>query len=72
MDNTEMEKLRILLNHWIEHNKEHGEEFREWAEKASGFDKIAVQEGMQDAAQYMDKASESLLRALEGLNKGRP
>ena len=71
MENSEMEKLKILLDHWIEHNKEHGEEFREWAEKAGDLGEATVQEEMLGAAQYMDKASESLLKALEELNKAK-
>ncbi|GAB4422946.1 MAG: hypothetical protein OHK0032_18220 [Thermodesulfovibrionales bacterium] len=31
----EFEKLKRLLNHWMEHNNEHAETYREWAEKAS-------------------------------------
>ncbi len=27
------EKLRVLLPHWITHNREHGSEFASWAEK---------------------------------------
>ena len=72
MENSEMEKLKILLDHWIEHNKEHGEEFREWAEKARALGEAVVQEDMLDAAQHMNQASESLLKALEELNKGKP
>lgn len=34
MSEQEKEKLKVLLDHWIEHNKEHADEFREWAEKA--------------------------------------
>ena len=30
----ELAKLCILLPHWIEHNGEHAESFREWAGKA--------------------------------------
>ena len=71
MENSEMEKLKILLDHWIEHNKEHGEEFREWAEKASDLGEAVVHEDMLDAARYMDKASESLRKALEELNKAK-
>jgi hypothetical protein len=26
----DLDKLRILLPHWIEHNEEHAESFREW------------------------------------------
>ena len=69
MENSEMEKLKILLEHWIEHNKEHGEEFREWVEKARALGETVVQEDMLDAAQNMDKASESLLKALQELDK---
>ena len=30
---TPMEKLRILLPHWIEHNHNHEAEFKKWAEQ---------------------------------------
>ncbi|MBE0426969.1 MAG: hypothetical protein IBX72_10035 [Nitrospirae bacterium] len=30
----ELEKLKILLHHWIEHNNEHAEIYRDWAKKA--------------------------------------
>ena len=69
MSKSEIEKFKILLDHWIEHNKEHGEEFRDWAEKAGGLGEVRVKEEMLDAAQYIDKASESLLRALGNLGK---
>ena len=69
MDKNEKEKLRILLNHWIEHNREHGDEFREWAERVRGLGGSEVHRDMLDAAQYMDKASESLSRALTDLGK---
>ena len=69
MENSEMEKLKILLDHWIEHNKEHGEEFREWAEKAGDLGEATVHEDMLNAAQHMDKASESLRKALQELDK---
>jgi hypothetical protein len=32
---SEREKLRHLLHHWMEHNLEHAEVYREWAGKAS-------------------------------------
>ena len=33
----EKEKLGLLLVYWIEHNKEHAQDFKRWAEKAKGF-----------------------------------
>lgn len=32
---NEFEKLKMLLSHWMEHNIEHAETYREWAEKAA-------------------------------------
>ena len=29
---NEIEKLRVLIPHWVEHNNEHAQEFRDWAE----------------------------------------
>lgn len=31
---SDMEKLRILIEHWVEHNHEHAETYIQWAEKA--------------------------------------
>jgi len=57
-----IEKLRVLIPHWIEHNDEHAEEFCRWAERAgdAGADLLA-------AARWLEKASESLRAALERL-----
>ena len=30
----ELERLKTLLTHWREHNEEHAETYRNWAEKA--------------------------------------
>jgi uncharacterized protein (UPF0128 family) len=31
----ELEKLKRLLEHWMEHNNKHVQLYRDWAEKAS-------------------------------------
>ena len=69
MDNDETAKLKTLLNYWIEHNKEHSQEFREWAGKTKVFGEAQAYEEMLQAAQEMDKASESLSRALRRLEE---
>lgn len=66
----EKEKLRILLNHWVQHNREHAQEFRHWAEKAGEWGQGTVSEDILRAAQQMDKGNESLLKALERLKEG--
>ena len=67
MENKEGEKIRILLRHWIEHNKEHSQEFREWAGKAQVAGETMSSENMILAAQEMDQASVFLSRALSQL-----
>ena len=67
MDDGERVKLKTLLNYWIEHNKEHSQEFKEWADKAKVLGEAEVYEEMLQAVQEMDKASELLTRALKGL-----
>ena len=62
MDN--LEKLRILLQHWIDHNGGHVDEFKKWQTimSAEGQDKIAA--FMGEAISQMDKVSETLAVAL--------
>lgn len=36
---NELEKLKKLLQHWQEHNDEHAEVYREWAEKLLALDR---------------------------------
>ena len=67
MSKDERAKLRTLLNYWIEHNDEHSQEFREWAEKAKELGEAEAYEQMLLAAQEMNKASESLSQALRRL-----
>ena len=70
MDQAERGRLRVLLDYWVKHNREHGEEFKEWAEKAKSFGEIAVHDDLMEAHEEMGKANASLLRALEKLRGG--
>ena len=67
MTNDERAKLRTLLTYWIEHNREHADEFREWAVKAKAWGEAEVGEEMLQAAQQMTKANEPLSQALTRL-----
>ena len=59
---NDVEKLRALLPHWIEHNSEHAEEFRRWAKAAS-----EAQEDVLAAAAQLEAANLALESALERL-----
>jgi len=66
----DLQKLRVLLPHWIEHNAEHAAEFREWAERV----RVAGQEGpaadIALTAEELGWANEQLAAALEKLGQG--
>jgi hypothetical protein len=59
---TDLEKLRVLLPHWIEHNTEHAAEFRQWAERAgeASADIKAAGEALEQANRALTAAQEKL------------
>ncbi len=67
MSNDERAKLRTLLNYWIAHNKEHAQQFKEWAGRARGLGEAEVSRELVQAVQEMDRASEILSQALRRL-----
>ena len=52
----------MLLPHWIVHNSEHADEFREWAERAG-----SARDALLIAAQLVEKVNVQLQDALRQL-----
>jgi rubrerythrin len=69
MDDVQ-EKLRILLDYWIEHNSEHEKEFRDWADKVVSLSTEVAQQ-LQEAAAKMAAASNELMKAKQALPKSK-
>jgi rubrerythrin len=69
MDDVQ-EKLRILLDYWIEHNSEHEKEFRDWADKAAS-SSTEVAKQLQEAAAKMAAVSDELMKAKQALSKSK-
>ena len=44
---NDLEKLAKLLPHWIEHNDEHAETYRDWAHRASALGRNDLSEVLQ-------------------------
>jgi hypothetical protein len=69
-EKTGVEKLRILLPHWIEHNDSHIAEFAKWqqviAEETGG----KASEKIGEAVAAMEKAGKVLSEALTELGGG--
>lgn len=67
MAKTDMEKLQVLINHWIEHNEEHADEFRKWAERAKASGNEAIYDDILKAVEKLHDANENLRAALKRL-----
>ena len=65
--NDTFRKIKILLGHWIEHNHDHAEEFRDWAERVKAIGNSAASDDIAQAAEKMETASELLSQALDKL-----
>jgi inorganic pyrophosphatase len=61
------ENLSHLIEHWIEHNETHIENFKEWAQKAKIDGFLEASENMLDAANKIKEANEYLQKAKAGL-----
>ncbi|MTI69419.1 MAG: hypothetical protein FH751_04070 [Firmicutes bacterium] len=63
----DLETLKVLLVHWVNHNKSHQEKFDEWVEKSSELGKEEVSEYIKKASEYIDKANEMLMEAKKNM-----
>ncbi|HHH81511.1 MAG TPA: hypothetical protein ENL35_00810 [Chloroflexi bacterium] len=66
----DLEKLRILVPHWIEHNAEHAAEFRAWGRRAGGTARALI-ETAADQLEAANRSLEEALKALGGPIEGR-
>jgi len=63
-------KLQTLLDYWIEHNSEHEQEFRDWADKVGSLSSEIAQQ-LRAAATKMAAASDELMKAKQALSKSK-
>lgn len=59
----EEKTLKLLLSHWIDHNKSHEKGFEEWVEKSKKMEKVETADFIEKAIEFMKKADEMLLEA---------
>lgn len=65
-----IDKLRVLLKHWIEHNGGHVGEFNKWREIMVDENKPKMAEALQKAVEQMDAVSATLKSALDEIGSG--
>ena len=61
-DDNDIQKLRLLLPHWIQQNADHGAEFQTWARRAG-----PARSYLEAAAQHCEEANFMLKQALAQL-----
>lgn len=69
MVETDEQRIVVLLNYLVSHNRDHSQELRELAEEVKGLTGGNVVQHVLEAAQLMDKSTESLKKALSELSK---
>jgi phage shock protein A len=69
MSTDDRSKLQTLLNYWVEHNREHSDEFREWAEKARQMGEAEIADEILQAVGNMEKVTELLSATLKKLEE---
>ena len=62
---TELEKLKHLIEHWIEHNEAHVNTYREWASKAEALEKKELSEILKQIAEENKKLEGLFKKALK-------
>jgi nickel/cobalt exporter len=69
MSNDDKAKLKTLLEYWLEHNREHSEEFKEWVEKARQMGEAEVAGEIAQVVENMEKVNEILSKTLKRLEE---
>jgi hypothetical protein len=62
---TELEKLKHLLKHWIEHNDAHVKTYSEWASKVESSGKLELSYIIKQIAHDSKKLDELFKKAME-------
>ena len=67
MGDIDIQELKVRLGYWIRHNREHGDEFREWSDKAGEAGMTLVKAHLAQATTRMAEATIALESALQSL-----
>ncbi len=67
---NDLEKLRIMLPHWVEHNQGHGTEFLQWSKKLKE-DYPEISHLLTHAVQALQDAQSALEEAMDMAGGGK-
>lgn len=66
---SEREKLRKIIEHWIHHNEDHVQSYRQWAGRAEKLGERAVAEVLEEAAGVSAQMNALFEKALSRLDE---
>jgi hypothetical protein len=61
----DIEKLRHLIDHWIEHNEGHSETYRTWTGRAASMDRPELAAALGDVVEEAGRMGALLRKARE-------
>ncbi len=62
------EKLSVVIEHWIEHNENHREEYKKWAQTAGDLGLDSVRAEIEEAVEKLSQSNKHLERALKAIS----
>jgi len=65
----EEQKLQVRLTHWVTHNRNHSEEFKQGAEQARSLNLPDAAQAIDQAGELLQQAGECLDTALQAMEK---
>jgi len=65
---SDVEKLQMLISHWLNHNEDHGSEYGKWAEVARQAGYVSTAEFIEEAVELLAKADKAFEKALESVS----
>jgi transcription initiation factor TFIIIB Brf1 subunit/transcription initiation factor TFIIB len=63
----EKKRLTVIIDHWIEHNQSHMDEYKKWAQKASTLNLRGVQTEIEEAITKLSLVNHHLEKAMKTL-----
>ncbi len=63
----DIKRLSIVIDHWIEHNQSHIEEYKKWAKMAESMGLASVMEEIKNAIEKLKQCNNCLEMALKAL-----
>ena len=61
-------KLSVVIEHWIEHNEAHMNEYKKWAHAAGELGLDSVKTEIEGAMQKISQSNQQLDRALKAIS----